>query len=149
MTVAILLAAATSAMTTPPDMLLVCEGSTLAMAPESQTSMGVVDNEGYAATGSAVTSTRADVAFTAQLRIEDGEARMNLPTFVAPEVNSSKGGWYRVKSLVVDDKRITGKVVLNFLSSSSFEIDRRTGRMTSAGGFQAQCRAVDLTERAF
>lgn len=143
------LTAAPALAKTPPDMLLVCDGSTLAMAPDSQTTMGVVDNEGYAATGSAVTSSRADVPFTAQLRIESGEARMSLPAFVAPEISSSKGGWYKVKALVIDDRRITGKVVFNFISSSSFEIDRRTGTMTSAGGFHAQCRAVDLSERAF
>lgn len=135
--------------TTPPDMLIICDGSAVAMAPESTTTMGVTDNQGYSATGSAVTSSPATLAFTAQLRIEGGEARMNLPAFAGPEISSSKGGWYRVKGLSVDDRRITGKVVWNFLSSSSFEIDRRTGTMTSSGGFQGQCHAADLEQRAF
>lgn len=61
---------------------------------------------------------------------------MRLPSSVVPDMTSNKAGWFKVKDLVVNDREIMGKVAMNFLASSRFRIDRRTGVMTSSGGYR-------------
>lgn len=141
----LLLAAETA---TLPDMHLICDGQSAANMASSSTA-NVTDNEGYSVNGIATTSRPTVIAMSLQFRVVDGVAEMNLPRIAAPQISSSKGGWYQVKDLKVTDDQITGKVRFNFVNSSSFRIDRTTGILTSAGGFQGTCAKVDRAERKF
>lgn len=132
MLLALTLAAAT------PNMLLVCEGATVAEVAESTTTAAVLDNRGNTAVGRAVTSSPQAIPFAVRFEIEDGE-----PTLALPDRR------YKVRDLSITDRRITGKVRYNFLSSSRFEIDRVTGTMSSENGFQGRCKPVDTAARAF
>ena len=131
-----------------PD-LLICNGSTVAPVTTGSTNAVVTDNRGNIITGRATDSEVREVRATVQFRLNGDDPRMNLPRALQPELASSKGGWFRIKDLVVTDDFVRGKVVLNFLSSTRFEIDRRTGILTSEGGFQGACQSVDTTDRKF
>lgn len=131
------------------EMLLVCEGSTLTNLTTATTTARLADNQGYAVDGRASTSEPRSVDYTVHLRIRGSAAEMTVPALVMPEFNSSKSGWLPVKQLVISENEITGRVRYNFLSSSTFRIDRRTGDITSSGGFRGKCRKQDLTQRAF
>ena len=147
-----LLAAAVLAFSTQaasiPD-LLICQGSTVGSMETGGTSAVVTDSDGNILTGRSVDTEVRAINAVIQLRLNGDDPRVNLPRFFAPQVASSKGGWYRVKDLEVSDDFIRGKVVFNFMQSSRFEIDRRTGILTSEKGFQASCEAADVSERKF
>jgi len=131
------------------EMLLVCDGSTFTVAPTSQTNALVTDNNGYMASGSVTSSRPASVGFQVRLRIIGGDAEMNIPAIAAPTISNGNGGWYKVKDLKIGENEISGKIRMNWFDSSIFRIDRRTGQITSEGGFSGTCRKEDLQKRAF
>jgi hypothetical protein len=128
---------------------LVCHGRSFGNVETSQTTAAVSTNTGFSGSGASSTARRGEVSMAVQFRIEDGEARMNLPASALPEIHGGKNGWLKVTKLEVTADRISGKVKFNFLNSSEFEIDRRTGIMTSEAGFQGDCEKLDLNARAF
>ncbi len=131
------------------EMLLVCDGSTFTVAPTSQTNALITDNSGYMASGSVTSSRPASVGFQVRLRIIGGVAEMNIPAIAAPTISNGNGGWYKVKDLKIGENEISGKIRMNWFDSSIFRIDRRTGQITSEGGFSGTCRKEDLQKRAF
>jgi cytoskeletal protein RodZ len=131
------------------EMLLVCDGSTFTVVPTSQTNALVTDSHGNMVVGSATSSAPANVGFQVQLRIIGEKAEMNVPAIAAPAIKGGNSGWYKVKNLVVGEHEITGKVSFNFIASSNFRVDRRTGKMTTKAGFSGTCRKEDLQKRAF
>ena len=133
---------------TADEMLLLCDGVAVGTAPQSETTAVVSNNSGDRATGVATTSTSVQVPVTIQVRIANGAGEMNVPTFLLPEMHGGKAGWFKIKQLVVGEAIISGKIQINFLTSGSFQIDRRTGLLTT-GGFTGKCKAASLTERAF
>jgi hypothetical protein len=143
-----LLSLSLASSTAVPD-LLVCRGSTVGEVPTGRSSAVVSDRYGNRAVGSSVDTEVRQIDGVVQLRLNGDDPRANMPRIFAPEISSSQGGWYRIKSLQITDDQITGKVVFNFLNSSKFAIDRRTGVLTSEGGFQAMCEEADTTQRKF
>lgn len=131
------------------EMLLVCDGSTFTVAPTSQTNALVTDNSGYMASGSVTSSRPTSVGFQVRLRIIGGDAEMNIPAIAAPTISTGNGGWYKVKDLKIGENEISGKIKMNWFNSSIFRIDRRTGQITSEGGFSGTCRKENLEKRAF
>ncbi|TRD10911.1 hypothetical protein FGU71_02910 [Erythrobacter insulae] len=131
-----------------PD-LLVCRASSVASVETGGSSAVVTDSDGSVLTGRSVDTEVREISAVIQLRLNGDDPRVNLPRFLAPQVASSKGGWYRVKDLEMKDDFIRGKVVFNFMQSSRFEIDRRTGILTSGNGFLASCEVADVSERKF
>ena len=129
--------------------LLVCRGSAVGQIPDGQDSVVLTDNSGNVVTGSSRSTRTAQVDMTVQFRLQGDDPRANLPRIAAPQIASSKGGWYRVKDLEVSDTHIRGKVVFNVFNSSRFEIDRRTAILTSEAGFQGSCEAVTIGKNAF
>ena len=131
-----------------PD-LLICHGSSIGEVPDGGSDAVVTDNYGNVITGRQRNVRTAELNFTVQLRLRGAAPRINLPRFAAPDIASSRGGWFRVKNLEIERDYIRGKAVFNFLSASRFEVDRRTGIMTTENGYRGLCEAGDTENRAF
>lgn len=131
-----------------PDLLL-CRGSAVGEVATGRSSAVVTDSFGNSAVGNSVDTEVREIDAVIQLKLNGSDPRVNIPRILAPDIASSKAGWYRVKDLEISDEYIKGKVVFNFISSSRFEIDRRTGVLTSTGGFQGMCEAAEINERKF
>lgn len=129
------------------DLHLICEGATAVQVPTSQTTGVVTTNRGGMAVGSSVTTEAGAVAMTVQFRIRNGLAELSTPAYSG--VRQNKSGWAKVKDLVTTDDEFAGKVGAGWIGSSRFRIDRRTGTMTSSGGYQGQCRRLEQSERQF
>lgn len=139
-----------AALVAPQDeLLLICEGTMIADVGGSSTTASVSGSYGQSATGQAYTTRTGQVGVSVQFRMVNGQAQINLPSAALPALNSAKEGWLNVKDLSISDTQIAGKVRLNFLNSSRFRIDRRTGVMTSDGGFQGVCQKQDVRENRF
>lgn len=131
------------------EMLLVCDGESFNRTETASVDGWAADNHGNSATGGAALRELKKIPFQVRLRISDGIAEMSVPAAAAPEINENKGGWFPVKKLAIGDNEITGKVRFNMFSSSTFRVDRRTGAITTSGGFSGHCKKADLGERAF
>ncbi len=126
---------------------LVCDGGTVTEVVASSTTANV--NSAYGrTTGTSETIEPRYVAFSIRVKIEGEAGQVNLPAFALPGLSSAKDGWLRIKNLRVTEDHITGKIPFNFLSNSSFQIDRRAGTISSSGGFSGNCRP-DAGERKF
>lgn len=145
-------AAITLLLSTPAmadELLLKCDGTSLARLNTSTTTADVRDSNNHSATGEASTTEAVRIPFQVMVRIKDGTAQMNVPGLAAPEINDGKAGWFPVKSLIVSDDEITGKVRFNLFASSTFRVDRRTGAISTSGGYTGSCVKQDLSQRAF
>jgi hypothetical protein len=142
---ALLLAAAVAAPT--ENMHLICEGGTARQFPTSTTTGIVATSRGGSAVGSSVTTEPGYVPMIIQFRLQNGLAELSVPSYAG--IRQGAGGWSKVKSLYVSDGEITGKVSAGMFDSSSFRIDRRTGTISSSGGYQGECRPMDASQRKF
>lgn len=140
---AFILAAALA--TSAPNLNLSCTGATLVQDGSAVT---LRDNRGYEVEATGTGSGVGSVSFTVRLQIRDGVGRMNVPNAATGGMRGD-AGWFPVKDLIVNDDEITGKVRLALLSTSRFSIDRRTGGITTSGGFSGTCQKEDDTRRAF
>lgn len=131
------------------ELLLVCEGGTLSNMQTAETYVSAYNNRGYRVDGNATTREPGRIDYSVKLRIRDGIGEMSVPDLVVPELSSGKQGWFPVKDLKIGDDEISGRVRFNFVSSSSFRIDRRTGDISTSGGFVGKCVKQDLSQRAF
>lgn len=127
------------------ELQLVCEGST----STSHTTAFVMDGQGHMALGSATSTNSARVMHTIRIHIVGDMAEVHIPTSLAPQISSKNGGWRKVSQLQINSNEIIGKVQVDWLDSTTFRIDRRTGSITSAGGFSGTCRKEDLQKRVF
>lgn len=104
----------------PLDLLLACEGS-------SMVGGGILDY-----------GPRTQRSYTVQVRVLGESVSLLFP---------STGGivedWRTSDNVLIDDDQITGKVRTSIFGKSSFKIDRRSGIMTSQGGFSGSCRKVE------
>jgi hypothetical protein len=129
--------------------LLACRGSTIgSMATGSQSTV-VQDSTGKVVTGRSVDSEVREIGAVMQFRLNGDDPRANIPRILAPETAVSKGGWYRVRELQISEDFVRGRMIYNLFESSRFEIDRRTGILTTTDGFQGDCEAVDVNQRKF
>lgn len=131
------------------ELSLSCEGTMRGMFKDRSISGAVADNRGNMVSGGGSSARYSDIPTVAQFEMTGGKARLNLPQ--PPTCGGCVGekGWRDVKQLSVSDARITGKITYGLFSGTTFEIDRRTGVMTSANGLRAQCKAIDLSKRQF
>ena len=127
---------------------LICEGGKSVSVATSSTSAVVTTERGGNAIGSSITSQPVYRPMTVQFRLENGLAELNVPA-VSGVKQDAPGGWSKVKDLHVTENDITGKVSMGWLVKSTFRIDRRTGIMTTEGGYQGDCRPMDMTQRKF
>lgn len=131
------------------DLSLTCRGSVLGAVPVETTSVSAVGNNGARAVGSGVRSEVVSQNVDLSFRIEQGQAKLRLPSALLPQLRGGNAGWFKVSNLVVSENEISGRVAINFLSRPTFRIDRRTGEISSSGGFHGLCAADDLTQRKF
>ena len=139
---------APASMQAPASMHLICTGGTVAQLPTGQTTSMVTTSRGAMAIGSSVSTQPGFVPLKIQFRMSQGKAQLNVPAFAGVRANAD-GGWSEVKKLYVSDDEITGKVSTGWIGSSQFRIDRRTGEMTSSGGFRGDCKKIDQADRQF
>jgi len=128
-------------------LLLSCAGASSGVAATSSSSAVVYDNQGRQVTARGSTIEPVTIYGTVEIKLFDGIAEVLVPS----QFTGGSGGtkWRKVKNLVVTETEITGKVGLGLLSSTTFRVDRRTGSLTSNGGFRGQCIKVDESQRAF
>ena len=144
----ILLAQAGPAML-PEELLLVCDGAMRGMFKDRSVGGTVSDNVGNSVSGGGSSARYGDVPTTAQFRLEGGAARLNLPQPPTCGICVGEKGWRKVEGLKIEPNLISGKITYGLFSATTFEIDRRTGIMTSRNGFQGVCAAQDLSSRKF
>lgn len=134
---------------TAQELSLICEGSMRGMFRDKGAGAVVVDNHGNMASGSGSTSQYRDVPTIAQFQMTGERARLNLPQPPTCAICVGEKGWRNVKELEVTESRIAGKITYGLFSGTRFEIDRRTGIMTSENGFTGNCTAQDLSKPKF
>ena len=127
---------------TESEMILLCTGSTLTSTPTGQTSAIVSDNNGNFAVGTSTSNDIKKDVIQVRLRVIGA----NADFFVPAGFNNS--GWRKVKDLKIGNDEISGKITY-WLNKTTFQIDRRTGVMTTSGGFEGICKKEDLQKRAF
>ena len=131
------------------EMMLICEGSMRGMFKDRSVGVTVTDNSGNGLAGGGSSASYSDVPTTAQFRLEAGSAQLNLPQPPTCAICVGEKGWRKVKELKVEPNQISGKITYSLLYGTAFEIDRRTGIMTSRNGFTGNCVAQDLSVRKF
>lgn len=131
------------------ELSLVCDGAMRGMFRDKGLSGLAVDDEGNMVSGSASLSQYREVSTVAQFELVDGKARLNLPQPPTCGICVGEKGWREVRDLEVSANRIAGRIKYGLLSGTRFEIDRRTGRMTSENGFAGTCQAQDLSKPKF
>ncbi|MXP27915.1 hypothetical protein GRI58_03645 [Porphyrobacter algicida] len=131
------------------DLLLICKGNMRGMFKDRRVGAVVADNDGHAATGGASSSRYSDIPTTAMFELTNGKARLNLPQPPTCAICVGEKGWREVKDLRIEPDRISGRIHYGMLSGTEFEIDRRTGIMTSKNGFTGTCEKQDATKTRF
>lgn len=128
-------------------LILACPGTSSTVAATSASSATATNNYGDRVNVYGSTIEPVEMSGTVEVRIDSGSAVVMVPA----QFTGGSGGtkWRKVKNLVVTDDEITGKVGLGLLASTTFRIDRRSGTLTSNGGFRGQCTKIDATKRAF
>lgn len=83
--------------------------------------------------------------------ITGSEGRIRMPRSMLPAIRGGEDGWFKIRSIEVSDREITGSVAVNPLNNPKLRIDRYTGNISlsgKAGDFSGQCQRYDpLTER--
>ncbi len=131
-----------------PDMLLTCTGFLEVDAPIRGAST-YSDNYGYSGIMTDVMLVPVEKRIVVDFEVRDGTPLVRLPASVVAQINNNKAGWFKVKDLEVSDREISGKIAVNFLSAPKFRIDRRTGVMTSSGGYRGACEKQDISTQKF
>lgn len=131
------------------NMELHCAISSSAMLPNQVVVGSVQSSNGQNATGTATLSSRATIAGVVRILIKDSEATMFIPNDFLPSFSKGKEGWFPVKALNINDTNISGKVQLNFMRASTFNVDRRTGAFSTSGGSQGTCERIDDIPKKF
>ncbi|CAB3798325.1 hypothetical protein LMG28688_04701 [Paraburkholderia caffeinitolerans] len=128
---------------------LLCQGSGTVL--DSQVSNGMVyDEKTHSYTKSTSSSTTSHRPFSGAVNVEiaGGSVRMKLPHDLVPKLNSAQEGWFALENAFVGDREITGILHLNALNKPKVRIDRMTGQLTLASGFEdfsGSCAKVDST----
>ena len=131
------------------DLALICEGNMRGMFTEKSTGGTIFDNKGNSVSGGASSARYGDISTTAQFRLAGAQAQLNLPQPPTCSICIGEKGWREVKGLKVEPDKISGKIRYGLLSGATFEIDRRTGIMTSSNGYRGTCEAQDLSNHKF
>jgi hypothetical protein len=68
-----------------------------------------------------------------QVVLQDGRGDIRFPKFILPAVTSGDDGWFRIKKLSVNERKITGEVSINPLNEPELMIDRSSGDIEIGG----------------
>jgi hypothetical protein len=147
----LMLAAASPLQASEPlnELSLVCDGTFRGDFKDQGIGAIVVDSDGNSASARGTTSKYREIPTRALFELKGSVARLNLPQPPTCAICVGEKGWREVKDLEVGSDRISGRIKYGLFSATEFEIDRRTGLMTSRNGFSGNCEAVDLSKRKF
>jgi hypothetical protein len=126
---------------------LLCQGSGSVL--ESRVSNGMeYDNKTHSYDKSTNNSTTGRRPFNGAVNVEiaAGSVRMRLPHEITPALNSARDGWFTLNDVFVGEKEITGTLKLNTVNRAKVRIDRMTGQLSLASGFEdfdGACNKVD------
>lgn len=149
---AIILAPAAQAQETGNRLNLICGGQGSANKP---TTSNVFDWDDGDSANATVNGTRS-VGFGDEvaLWIEGGEGRLRMPGAMLPALRGGDNGWFKLKSIVINDREITASIAVNPLNNPKMRLDRMTGSISlsgKAGDYTGGCQKFDpeATERKF
>lgn len=128
---------------------LICEGAFRGQFKDRGAGGSIVTPEGDIYSGGGSTSQYRDIPTIALFRMDSGAATLNLPQPPTCAICKGEKGWRDVKDLSFGEDIISGRITYGLFSGTKFEIDRRTGIMTSRSGFTGMCSAQDLSQRKF
>ncbi|MBC2653603.1 hypothetical protein [Novosphingobium aerophilum] len=108
-------------------------------------------NDGSAAGGQVYGSRSVGFQDQVNMWLEGSEGRIRLPRTMLPPIHGGEDGWFKLKSIVMNDREITASAAVNVMNNPKVRIDRYTGAISisgKAGDFTGQCRKYDpATER--
>ena len=116
---------------------LLCQGSGSVL--ESKVSNGMeYDSKTHSYDRSTNSSTTGRRLFNGAVNVEiaGNSVRMRLPHEITPGLNSARDGWFTLNDVFVGEKEITGTLKLNTINRAKVRIDRMTGQLTLASGFE-------------
>jgi hypothetical protein len=131
------------------ELYLACKGGATAQVATGTSSASAIDSRGGSAAASGITTETQYIEGIVLFRMAKGLAEVNVPRQFLSGQKLGNAGWFKVKKTLVSEDEITGKIQTEFLTTSSFRIDRRTGIMTSDGGFSGNCTLVDVMTKKF
>ena len=108
-------------------------------APQSFTCYGKVDIRQAGSAAAPHSTYHGHV----EVRLFDGNDRIQLPQGFRPAENPRDDGWYKVKNLKASDDDIIGNAIISFIDKPFFRVDLLSGRIdvTGLGGtFVGECR---------
>ena len=121
----------------------------------SQSAYGTIGSTPYSGygSGSATVMGSRQQAFGDQvdIRLFGGDDRIRLPRTMLPPLHGGSDGWFRLKGVQSDARRIRASAAVNFMNNPKVFIDRVTGVISisgKAGDFTGQCQAVDVNAPA-
>lgn len=126
---------------------LLCQGSGSVL--ESRVSNGTeYDNQTHSYNKSTNSSTTGRRPFNGAVNVEiaGNSVRMRLPHEIMPGLNSAHDGWFTLNDVFAGEKEITGTLKLNAVNRAKVRIDRLTGQLTLASGFEdfdGTCNKID------
>lgn len=80
-----------------------------------------------------------------ELRLFDGNDRIQLPQGFRSTANSHDDGWYKVKNLKASDDDIIGNAIISFIDKPFFRAELFSGRIDISGlsgTFAGECRKI-------
>ena len=128
---------------------LLCQGSGSVLDSQLANAMEY-DNKTHTYTKSTNSSTMVHRPFSgsANVEIAGSTVRMKLPHELVPRISSPQEGWFTLEEVFVGDREITGTLHLNAFNKPKVRIDRMTGQLSLASGFQdfnGNCTKVDTS----
>lgn len=79
------------------------------------------------------------------IRLFGDDDRIRMPRTMLPAIRGGKGGWFKLKNVVADERSIRASAAVNALNNPNVFIDRVTGTISvsgKAGDFTGQCEAM-------
>lgn len=132
---------------------LACMGGGAANKPDTATLNAWDSTGGYASAQAQGTRT---VGFQDQVNlwVEGSEGRIRMPRSMLPTIRGGEDGWFKIKSIEVSDREITGSVAVSLVNNPKLRVDRYTGNISisgKSGDFAGRCQRYDpaTEQRAF
>lgn len=124
---------------------LICGGQGAANKPTT-TNAFAWDNAGGSANAT-INGTRS-IGFGDEvaLWIEGSEGRLRMPRAMLPALRGGDNGWFKLKSIVVNDREITASIAVNPINNPKMRLDRMTGSISlsgKAGDYTGGCEKFD------
>src|SRR3954453_17646823 len=80
------------------------------------------------------------------IRLFGGDDRIRMPRTMLPLFHGGADGWFKLKNVAADARKIRASVAVNFMNNPKVYIDRVTGTISisgKAGDYSGQCQVID------